>query len=146
MLYLVDSGTAIHPQPSAPPVHPAHCTSEPAPFPPYLQLPPRARSFSGVPEQLLQTPCRPSFPVCFLGKGRAGSECAPPAAHRHSTCHVITYFTWPEQLQFHKTAKQDLCLGWSGEGTPSKDLPLASGQESLLCFLAPLAAPTLGVC
>lgn len=35
-------------------------------------------------------------------------------AHRHSTCHVITYFKWSEQLYFHKAAKQDLRLGWSG--------------------------------
>lgn len=69
----------------------------------------------------------PFFSSVLPRQGQGRVRMPPRLRHRHSTSHVIAYFKWPEQLHFHKTAKQDLCLGWSGRD-PGEDLPSSSGH------------------
>lgn len=96
---------------------------------PYLQLLPRARSFSGAPEQLPQTPCHLSSPACFLDKDKMRSDC-----HSGVSGHIQTLISmsddyilcmiWP--ANFHMAAKQELSFGWVTRVRFRRDSPLAS--------------------
>lgn len=109
-------------------------------FLPYLQPLPRARSFSGAPGQLPQSPCLLSSPACFLDKDRASSGCASASGHTQTLSMSADYilYIWSDQLNSHMAAKQELSLGCVTRVRCRRDSPLAEYHSGT-------ADPYLGV-
>lgn len=109
-----------------PPLLPAVCTLHQESTAPSQHLPPATSKgpFFFRSSRTASTNSLPPFFSSVLPRQGQGRVRMPPRLrHRHSTSHVIAYYKWPEQLYFHKTAKQDLCLGWSGRENLERSCP-----------------------
>lgn len=144
LLLLADGSAVTHPQP---PLLPAVCTIHQESTAPSHHLPPATSKgpFFFRSSRTASTNSLPPFFSSVLPRQGQGRVRMPPRLrHRHSTSHVIAYFKWPEQLYFHKTAKQDLCLGWSGRETLERSA-LSQWPLGTTVLSGSLAARTLGV-
>lgn len=114
--------------------------------PPYLQLLPRARSFSGVPGQLPQTPCHPSSLACFLDKNRARSDRHPRVPGHTQTLSMsddyILKMIWP--AKFPGSCKIGTKLWLSQKSETEKRCTISQSPLCTAGHWATSAAPLCG--